>query len=935
LFYWKGQNTLAATTGTDPTFTRATAATFEDFEGLIKTVESSEPRFQGARRVENLTGVFNSENTTGWTGYGSAGDTVTHDTVDFPAGTSSSTKYVSSSTFQGSQIAVLNFLAAGNTYTISYFAKGAVGGETVWVNDSVNAHGSQVITSSWARYSKTFTQSVARGMAFGNKNAGQTVNFSGFLIENVTGQTNQNPSEYVSTGVGTGPELVTNGDFASGAGWTPQTGWTISGGSANCNLSNTYAGVYQSINVVAGHTYVITFDITSLTSGGIQVAINNQFPNLSGPSVSGLVALAVGTYTGIVTASTTGSLLFICRAANGFVGSVDNISVKQAEHGANVDGVEYFNTLNGNTVTANVVTEAVGSPLTRANTQFGELHGVGTDYFSTPNVVTTWGELDIRARATVDSIPNSLVFLADKQNSFFLGINLAGANQKLYFRVNKAIGGDLSLFSANFPTSVFGVRNWYRATYDAATGDFKFFTADGNLEAPSISDYVQLGPTQNSGAAAIAVTTASFVAGTWAINLTTYPFDGDIYRAQVFNEIDGTTPVVDFTPGSYVSGSTLVSSTSGETWTLVGNASIFQPPVDASGPFGYLAEKASTNLALQSEDFTTTWTAQNASVVANVAVAPDGTTTMDRLAVDTSFYRHIVYQQPVNPVGTTNYTASVYMKDDGAGFGGLTFSDAPTTAHIAVVVDLSTGLVTDTSVGTSSGTIVASGCEDVGNGVYRVWVSGTLGVSANAYIFPFTSNAAVPAAWTGGAPEYTGVTGEDILVWGVQLELGTYPTSYIPTTTTAVTRNADVLIAGDMVTDAAGTAYAEISSNWSTAIGTNYQVLVRDVYGQLLSHLSVGQPSTAIWAYDGVNQSFVGGANYYKSVVPAASTWGNALTAYLNGSPDLSPAAYDGTMGTGNLGIGNTGAGIGLWDGTIRHVKILSTELTAAEVAEL
>ena len=58
LFYWKGQYSLAATTGTDPTFTRATAATFEDFEGLIKTVESQEPRFQGARRVENgLTGA--------------------------------------------------------------------------------------------------------------------------------------------------------------------------------------------------------------------------------------------------------------------------------------------------------------------------------------------------------------------------------------------------------------------------------------------------------------------------------------------------------------------------------------------------------------------------------------------------------------------------------------------------------------------------------------------------------------------------------------------------------------------------------------------------------------------------------------------------------------------------------------------------------------
>ena len=54
LFYWKGQNTLAATTGTDPAFARETAATFEDFEGVIRTVENGEPRFQGARRVKNV-----------------------------------------------------------------------------------------------------------------------------------------------------------------------------------------------------------------------------------------------------------------------------------------------------------------------------------------------------------------------------------------------------------------------------------------------------------------------------------------------------------------------------------------------------------------------------------------------------------------------------------------------------------------------------------------------------------------------------------------------------------------------------------------------------------------------------------------------------------------------------------------------------------------
>ena len=50
-----------------------------------------------------------------------------------------------------------------------------------------------------------------------------------------------------------------------------------------------------------------------------------------------------------------------------------------------------------------------------------------------------------------------------------------------------------------------------------------------------------------------------------------------------------------------------VSVKEAQVFTLEGNASVFQPPVDASGPFGYLAEKASTNLVLQSEDFTSGW----------------------------------------------------------------------------------------------------------------------------------------------------------------------------------------------------------------------------------------------------------------------------------------------------------------------------------------
>ena len=44
-------------------------------------------------------------------------------------------------------------------------------------------------------------------------------------------------------------------------------------------------------------------------------------------------------------------------------------------HGANVDAVKYFTTLNGNTVSSNVVTEATGAPITNANSSYADAKG--------------------------------------------------------------------------------------------------------------------------------------------------------------------------------------------------------------------------------------------------------------------------------------------------------------------------------------------------------------------------------------------------------------------------------------------------------------------------------------------------------------------------------------------------------------------------------
>jgi len=194
---------------------------------------------------------------------------------------------------------------------------------------------------------------------------------------------------------------------------------------------------------------------------------------------------------------------------------------------------------------------------------------------------------------------------------------------------------------------------------------------------------------------------------------------------------------------------------------------------------GLLIEESRTNVCLQSENLATSWSGIGRTISSDFATAPDGLTTADKLVENTSGGLHGIFQSPTTVSGST-YIGSMYVKAAGRNFATIYTGATPANGRFISIPADGTGTV----LGLYNANPSTVTLQYVGNGWYRVTiliVSSGSGTSLEIY-----------SAISGTNSSYTGDGSSGILVWGAQVELGSFPTSYIPTTTASVIRSADV-----------------------------------------------------------------------------------------------------------------------------------------------
>ena len=225
---------------------------------------------------------------------------------------------------------------------------------------------------------------------------------------------------------------------------------------------------------------------------------------------------------------------------------------------------------------------------------------------------------------------------------------------------------------------------------------------------------------------------------------------------------------------------------SGATATLVNSSGLIESVAADTPRFDYnpitlacnglLVEEQRQNSFTRSSNFSdAVWLKSAVSISSGAAISPDGTLNASKLVEDNTTNGHSV-SRGISVTNGIAYTFSCFAKKSERKYLRLV---GATNFVGSVNFDLDDGSFTITA-----GSPIVS-VFPFPNGWYRCAITVTTSSTS------ITPNISMATSSSGtGAYQGNGTSG--IFIYGSQLEAGAFATSYIPTTTTTLTRNADV-----------------------------------------------------------------------------------------------------------------------------------------------
>ena len=334
-------------------------------------------------------------------------------------------------------------------------------------------------------------------------------------------------------------------------------------------------------------------------------------------------------------------------------------------------------------------------------------------------------------------------------------------------------------------------------------------------------------------------------------------------------------------------------------------------------------EPTRSNLISYSEDFSQSyWNKTNVTVTSNEAISPDGSLNADLAYPNASSSTKygVKIERATSGLSSSEYTNSVFVKSNN--WQWIYLIDP--SGFKAVWFDVQKGIV-GTQEPNASGSI-----EDYGNGWYKCTVNTHSSPVAYNYLGVYFSDSDNSAICTNN-----GTSG--VYIYGAQVEQGSYPTSYIPTSGSAVTRLADSCsqtTPDGVIGQTEGTFFIEIGKKTTSSIdlfecgqgSSQHRFLVYTDASSKLKVLVVNNYSVQV--------NYTSSVNVESNAKIAIGYANNNYAIYLNGSLLITDTSAT-VPPMNQIAIGSDRGAIVYRLNQIKDLKLYNTRLSNAELAAL